>query len=97
MVHNNGSLDISDLISISEAARLRGVSHATIQDLIGRGKLVAVEVGGRRLLSRVQVEGFRPGAPGRPPKNSVKKARRDVVKCAAESGGKRDKKRGRRL
>jgi excisionase family DNA binding protein len=92
MAHNNGNLNISDLISISEAARLRGVAHATIQDLIGRGKLAAVDVGGRRFLSREEVKSYQPGVPGRPPKNSVKKARKGAVR----HGGKSDKRGGRR-
>jgi hypothetical protein len=63
----------SGFVSISDAARIRGVSHAAIQDLIKRGKLSPVEVGGRRFLRRIEVEGFQPEPnAGRPPKSSKK-------------------------
>lgn len=60
--------DIKDMISISEAAQIRAVSHGAIQDLIKRGRLSAFEVGGRRLLSRKEVESFQPKSVGRPAK-----------------------------
>lgn len=56
------------MISISEAARIREVSHTAIQDLIKRGKLSAEEIGGRKYLSRQEVENFKPDTGGRPPK-----------------------------
>lgn len=55
----------SGLISITEAARLRGVSHAAIQDLIKRGRLPYVVVGDRRFLRRREVVGFKPEVGGR--------------------------------
>lgn len=73
--------DMSDLISISEAARLRGVTHGAIQDLIARGKLTATEVAGRRLLKRGDVVSFEPSTPGRPPKSKAQeKAEKSVAK-----------------
>jgi len=60
--------DINDLISITEAARIRKVSHGAIQDLIKRDKLAAFNVGGRHLLSRKEVESFQPEPIGRPVK-----------------------------
>ena len=59
---------LGELISISEAARIRKVSHTAIQDLIKRDKLTVVAVGGRRLLRRGEVESFQPEPVGRPPK-----------------------------
>ena len=56
---------MGELISISQAARLRGVSPQAIDDLIKRGRLEAVEVAGRRLLRRSDVEGFTPETGGR--------------------------------
>jgi hypothetical protein len=44
------------------------LSHAAIQDLIKRGKLAAVEVGGRRFLRRTDVENFGPELVRRPTK-----------------------------
>jgi excisionase family DNA binding protein len=59
---------ISDLISQAEAARLRGVTRAAIQDLVRRGRIHSVEVGGRTLVYRSEVENYEKGEPGRPPK-----------------------------
>jgi excisionase family DNA binding protein len=56
---------LDDLISIAEAARVRGVTHGAIRDLISRGRLQAVEVGGRRFVSRSEVKAFRSEKGGR--------------------------------
>jgi excisionase family DNA binding protein len=56
---------MNDLISIAEAARLRGVTHAAVQNLINRGRLQAHVVAGRRLLRRGDVEAFTPEVGGR--------------------------------
>jgi excisionase family DNA binding protein len=64
----NNEAGLSDLISISEAARVRDVSHTAIQDLIKRGKLTSIKIGGRQFLSRSEVESFQPESVGRPPK-----------------------------
>lgn len=57
---------VDDLISVADAARLRGVTHGAIRDLIDRGRLSAVEVGGRRFVSRSEVRAFEPSKGGRP-------------------------------
>lgn len=56
---------LSDLISLTQAAELRGVTMQSIQDLIKRGRLEAVEVAGRRLLRRSDVINFKPEVGGR--------------------------------
>ncbi len=66
----------ADLISIAEAARLRGVTHAAIQNLIRRDKLPSIEIGGRRFLKRREVAGYQPKPVGRP----SKKARKESTK-----------------
>ncbi|HEY9401759.1 MAG TPA: helix-turn-helix domain-containing protein [Pyrinomonadaceae bacterium] len=60
--------DFDGLISISEAARIRSVSHTAIQDLIKREKLSSIEIGGRRFLRRDEVVSFIPESVGRPQK-----------------------------
>lgn len=65
--------NLENLISISEAARIREVSHSAIQDLIKREKLTAIEIGGRRFLNRDEVENFEPESIGRPPKEKSSK------------------------
>lgn len=56
---------LGDYISISQAARLRGVSPQAIDDLIRRGRLTAYPVAGRRLLLRSEVEAFERESGGR--------------------------------
>jgi len=65
--------ELLDLISISDAARLRNVSHQAILDLMKRGKLVHVEVGGRKFLRRSEVENYEPSKGGRPAKKATAK------------------------
>ncbi|HZT58468.1 MAG TPA: helix-turn-helix domain-containing protein [Pyrinomonadaceae bacterium] len=50
--------DRSGLISIPEAAQIRGTSRAAIQHLIERGRLTAYEVFGRTMVNRREVENF---------------------------------------
>jgi excisionase family DNA binding protein len=55
---------LQDLISQAEAARLRGVSRAAIRDLIRRGRLRSIEVAGRGLVYKSEVEAFENKKPG---------------------------------
>jgi excisionase family DNA binding protein len=50
--------DMTDLISQAQAAELRGVSRSAIADLVKRGRLRSVEIGGRSLVYRSDVEAF---------------------------------------
>jgi excisionase family DNA binding protein len=59
---------MQDLITPAEAARIRGVTRSAITDLMKRGRLNVVEVGGRSFLQRDEVEKFSPDITGRPPK-----------------------------
>lgn len=65
---------MDDLISQSEAARLRGVTKQAIANLVKRGRLRVVEIAGRALVYRSEVESFiaQPKT-GRPPKTATKK------------------------
>ncbi len=68
--------EMDDLISIAEAARIRGVTHGAIRNLIDRGRLPAQEVAGRRVVSRADVLDFSPDKGGRPskPKEEAEKS-----------------------
>jgi len=46
----------SQLISMSEAARMLGVSVYTIRRLVSRGEVVAVNVGARRLVQATEID-----------------------------------------
>lgn len=67
------SSEVADLISQAEAARLRGVTRAAIQDLVRRGRIRSVEVGGRALVYRREIVNYEQGEPGRPPKEKQDK------------------------
>jgi excisionase family DNA binding protein len=60
--------DVDDLISVQEAARLRGVSAASIFQLIARGRLRSEKLIGRTLVYRSEVENFEQEKPGVKPK-----------------------------
>jgi excisionase family DNA binding protein len=59
-----------DWVSQAEAARIRGVSQQGIADLVRRGRLQSIEIGGRKLVRRSEVEAFVPMPIGRPPKKA---------------------------
>jgi excisionase family DNA binding protein len=63
---------LEDLITQKEAARIRGVSPQSINELVKKGKLKTVTVGGRRFLLKPDVEAYQPGPYGRPRKRSGK-------------------------
>jgi excisionase family DNA binding protein len=69
--------ELLDLITITEAARLREVSHQAILNLIRRGRLNVIELGGRKFLRRSEVVNFEALLGGRPAK---KKATKKVSK-----------------
>lgn len=73
--------ELLDLITQSEAARLRNVSPEAIADLIRRGRLTAIEVGGRKFLRRSEVVDYKPLKGGRPSKQTG-------VKMASKKKGK---------
>ena len=58
--------DLGDLITQSEAARIRGVSREAIHGLVARGKLSVVEIGGQKFLKRSEVKRYKPEPGGRP-------------------------------
>lgn len=68
-------VDMSDLITQAEAARIRGVTPASISELVSRGRLRSVEMFGKRLVYRSEVESFEPEHKGWP-KGKARKSRR---------------------
>jgi excisionase family DNA binding protein len=57
-----------DWISQAEAARIRGVSRQAISRLIQKGRFKTLEIGGRVLVKKSEVDAFEPEQPGRPRK-----------------------------
>jgi hypothetical protein len=73
---------LEDLISQTDAAKLRGVTAAAISDLIRRGRLSTVVIGGRKFVNRVEVSNFEELPSGRPKKERGKSS---AVKKTAKS------------
>jgi hypothetical protein len=63
--------NFDDWITQAEAARVRGVSPQGISDLIGRGRLQTLRIGGKTFVRRSEVEGFAPMPGGRPRKKKA--------------------------
>lgn len=80
--------ELLDLITQSEAAKIREVSPEAISDLIRRGRLTPVEVGGRKFLRRSEVVNFEALPGGRPSKQSSKQQQKQPTKKAARKGKK---------
>lgn len=51
-------IDLTDLISYTQAADLRNTSPAAISDLVKRNRLKQIKVGGKKFLSRRDVLSF---------------------------------------
>jgi hypothetical protein len=61
---DKNSPDLNELITPTQAARIRGVTRAAITALIKRQRLPAIEIAGRPFLRRSDVENFAPEKPG---------------------------------
>ena len=59
-------IDLSEWISLAEAARLRGVSRQAISKLVKQGRLKTLNAGGRALVHRENIVSFTKKPPGRP-------------------------------
>jgi hypothetical protein len=57
-------------ISQAEAARIRGVSPQAIGRLLNKGRFSTLQIGGRILLDRGEVENYKPKRTGRPRKRT---------------------------
>lgn len=59
-------IDLSEWISLAEAARLRGVSRQAISKLVKQGRFKTLNAGGRLLVYRENVVNFTKKPVGRP-------------------------------
>ena len=66
------NIDLSDLISQAEAARIRGVTREAIYNLVARGRLNTKEVLGRKYVYRSEVLAFEPAKTGVKPVSKKK-------------------------
>ena len=59
-------VDPDEWISQAEAARLRSVSRQAIAQLVKRGRLTTLSVGGHTLVKKAEILDFEPRPAGRP-------------------------------
>jgi len=64
-------IDIENLISLTSAAKRRGVSRQFIESLVKREKLKAVVIDGHPFVYIQDVEAYEPESGGRPRKEKV--------------------------
>jgi hypothetical protein len=69
------AVDLDDLISQAEAGKLRGVTREAIYNLVARGRLQTVEIGGQKFVRRSEVLNFEALPAGRPSESTRKKAK----------------------
>jgi excisionase family DNA binding protein len=55
---------MDELMSLTQAAQRRGVSRAAIADLVSRGRLQSISVGGKPHVYASEVDGFEKEKPG---------------------------------
>jgi hypothetical protein len=80
-------VDAQDLVTQAEAAVIRGVSLASINELVRRGRFTPVEMFGRKLLRRSDVLAFTPLKTG--PKSVKTAPRRSVISKERKKGQKK--------
>jgi excisionase family DNA binding protein len=68
----------NSLVTVKEAAKIKGVSDKAIYDLIKRGRLDFEEVSGKKLIKREDVENYTEGKRGRPSKIIVQEYKSKV-------------------
>jgi excisionase family DNA binding protein len=90
-------LDASLWISQSEAARLRSVSRQAISNLVKKGRFRTLEIGGKVLVHRDDVESYEAKLPGPEPKTTrsrkkavAKKTSRRIKTQKSTTRGKSD-------
>ena len=70
------SEDQDDMITMAEAARIRGVSHEAIRYLVRMGRVKVRRIAGKVFLSRKSLEAYEPSVGGRPRKKKSAKGKR---------------------
>ena len=77
-------IDPDDLLTVGEAAELRGVTHQSISYLVKMGRVRTVTIRGRTHIYRKDIEEFTPGKPGPQAKATAKKR---TKKRSKKTGG----------
>lgn len=69
--YKNALPELIDWISLSEAARLRGVTRQAMSKLVKNGRFRTLNAGGRQLVHRQDVANFKALVPGRRAKGNA--------------------------
>lgn len=77
-----------DLITLGEAAKLRGVTRAAISYLISKGRIESKTLFGRVLVNRNDVINYKPLPAGRPPSKQQPKGKQSS-QAKSKKGGHR--------
>ena len=72
-------IDPEELISQAQAAKIRGVSHQAIVNLVARGKFKTFRIGDKVFLSRAEVEAYEPGTAGRPKSKDSRRSKQEAA------------------
>ncbi len=67
------NIKLDEWISQAEAARIRGISPPAMYDLVRRKRVKTLEIAGKVLVNRTEIEAFVPRVGGRPRKTAVDK------------------------
>jgi len=73
-------IDLNNLITQKEAAEIRGCTPQAINQLVQRGSLKSIVVGGKRLVFKDEVEKFQPSKGGRPRTRPATKTRKRTAR-----------------
>ena len=76
--------ELNNLITPSQAARLRRVTPEAVRKLMDRGKLPFITIAGKRFLRTADVLNYQPDRGGRPPKAEAKPAKKARQKGAVK-------------
>lgn len=66
-----GKIDPNELLTVAQAAEVRGTSRQAINYLVRQGKLKTVDIAGKRFIKRADLEAFIPDPGGRPPQRKA--------------------------
>ena len=69
VVKRNVTINPKDWITLTTAAKMRGVTRQAISRLVQRGNLGVVEIDGQRFVRRSEVARYKPRVGGRPKQN----------------------------
>ena len=68
----NTQSDLTEWVSLAEAARLRGVTRQAMSKLVKNGRFRTINAGGRQLVHKEEVVAYKALTPGRPAGKSEK-------------------------